>query len=337
MGNHCIVITTINQINDVLNVYARECYERDYDLVIVGDKKTPSDCRIGHRFFYDVEEQMALNFSYPAACPFNHYARKNVGYLIAMARGAELIVDTDDDNFPKEGFWTRKNQKVSTKVVLGSGSEWVNVYSFFSDKKIWPRGYPLELVNMESQYEYSFMGDVDCPIQQGLVDEDPDIDAVYRLTGVLPIYFESTSYSSIALGKNLWSPFNSQNTNWWRDAFPLLYLPAYCSFRMTDIWRSFVAQRICWENGWSILFTRPTAYQIRNQHSLIKDFRDEIPGYLNNFEIAVELGALDLKSGKGNIPENMMRCYELLVHKLKVVGQEELKLLQFWLTDIDSL
>ena len=55
-----------------------------------------------------------------------------------------------------------------------------------------------------------------------------------------------------------WCPFNSQNTAWWRDAVPLLYLPAYCSFRMTDIWRSFVAQRIAWENGWRLLFHEPT-------------------------------------------------------------------------------
>jgi hypothetical protein len=65
----------------------------------------------------------------------------------------------------------------------------------------------------------------------------------------------------VALGAGAWSPFNSQNTAWYPKAYPLLYLPSYCSFRMTDIWRSFVAQRIAWENGWAVLFKSPDVYR----------------------------------------------------------------------------
>ena len=90
---------------------------------------------------------------------------------------------------------------------------------------------------------------VACPIQQGLADGNPDVDAIFRL--VLPLPMNFGRKPPIALCRGAWCPFNSQNTSWWPAAYPLLYLPAYCSFRMTDIWRSFVAQRICWENGWS--------------------------------------------------------------------------------------
>lgn len=83
---------------------------------------------------------------------------------------------------------------------------------------------------------------VECPIQQGLADNNPDVDAIYRLILPFPTIFRKGR--KVALGNNSWSPFNSQNTTWWKKAFPLLYLPSYCSFRMTDIWRSFVAQRI---------------------------------------------------------------------------------------------
>src|SRR5438270_335676 len=75
-----------------------------------------------------------------------------------------------------------------------------------------------------------------CPIQQGLADENPDVDAIYRLAFPLPLTFRTDR--RIALGGSAWCPFNSQNTTWTREAFPLLYLPSYCSFRMTDIWRS---------------------------------------------------------------------------------------------------
>src|SRR6185436_15069807 len=121
------------------------------------------------------------------------------------------------------------------------------------------------------------------PIQQGLADENPDVDAVYRMTSSLPLSFNKRN--PIVLDKNAWCPFNSQNTTWFKEAFPLLYLPSYCSFRMTDIWRSFVAQRIAWSCNWSILFHNATVRQERNEHSLIRDFEDEIPGYLNNARI----------------------------------------------------
>ena len=76
-----------------------------------------------------------------------------------------------------------------------------------------------------------------------------------------------------------------------------MYLPAYCSFRMTDIWRSFVAQRIAWENGWNVLFREATVRQRRNPHDLMRDFRDEVPGYVANREICAALQALELEPG----------------------------------------
>jgi len=175
---------------------------------------------------------------------------------------------------------------------------------------------------------------VNCPIQQGLADENPDVDAVYRLTYPLPMNFEIKN--KLALGKNAWSPFNSQNTYWFKEAFALMYLPSFCSFRMTDIWRSYVAQRISWECGWSVLYHEPTVWQERNAHNLMKDFEDEIPGYSNNFNICKELQALNLKSGQENIYDNLITCYQKLID-INVIGKEEMALLKTWISDISKL
>jgi hypothetical protein len=175
---------------------------------------------------------------------------------------------------------------------------------------------------------------VTCPIQQGLADENPDVDAVYRLTYPLPINFELEA--KLALGKNAWSPFNSQNTYWFKEAFALMYLPSYCSFRMTDIWRSYVAQRIAWECGWSVLYHEPTVWQQRNEHNLMKDFEDEIPGYTNNFNICKELQSIVLKPGQANINENLITCYQKLID-INVIGKEEMILLKAWISDITKL
>lgn len=116
---------------------------------------------------------------------------------------------------------------------------WFNVYSAFTKKNIWPRGFPLELVNpLSSERDFPSPKKVSAPIQQGLANENPDVDAIFRMTMPLPVTFRNES--DVVLGKGVWSPFNSQNTTWFKEAFPLLYLPSYCSFRMTDIWRSFI-------------------------------------------------------------------------------------------------
>ncbi|MHC4221249.1 MAG: STELLO glycosyltransferase family protein, partial [Planctomycetota bacterium] len=127
-----------------------------------------------------------------------------------------------------------------------------------------------------------------------------------------------------------------QNTTWWPEAFELLYLPAYCSFRMTDIWRSFIAQKIAWLNNWAILFHEPTVRQERNEHNLLKDFADEVPGYLNNDNIRQALDSLDLKPGTEKIADNLRSCYEKLI-SMSLIGPDELKLLDVWLEDIQQI
>ena len=105
---------------------------------------------------------------------------------------------------------------------------------------------------------------------------------------------------------------------------------------MTDIWRSYVAQRIAWECGWSVLYHESTVWQERNEHNLMKDFEDEIPGYTNNLKIGKELQSLSLKAGKEHIYENLIACYQKLID-IKVVGQEEMTLLKAWISDLTSL
>jgi hypothetical protein len=105
---------------------------------------------------------------------------------------------------------------------------------------------------------------------------------------------------------------------------------------MTDIWRSFVVQRILWEHQWRLSFRTSTVYQQRNDHSLMRDFEEEIPGYLNNEKIRNTLMELDLRSGAGSHGENLRRCYGALV-KLAVIGHQELPLLNSWITAVESL
>lgn len=284
--------------------------------------------------FWSVERQHQSGLEYAAACPTRHYARKNIGYLIAIQQGAQTIIETDDDNFPREEFWQTRERRPQL-AVSPENHGWLNVYGLYSKTLLWPRGLPLDAIQQPLPDVQTWKTQAaDCPIQQGLADENPDVDAIYRLLLPLPQNFDGRP--PVALARGTWCPFNSQNTRWWRDAFPLLYLPAYCSFRMTDIWRSFVAQRIAWENGWSLLFHKATVWQDRNDHSLMRDFEDEVPGYLHNRDLCDQLGALSLKPGADGIPDNLRQCYEVFIRK-GVVESRELPLLDLWLKDLKTV
>lgn len=325
-----LVITSISPPNPVLMSYAEESRRNDVDFIVIGDVKSPPDFNLAGCDFWSIQRQRELGFQLAKTLPERHYARKNLGYLVAMERGAGIIIETDDDNFPKEAFWQKRSAFQAANLVEQAG--WINVYRYFTDAPVWPRGFPLEYtMNQVVSLEFFPERESYCPIQQGLADGNPDVDAIYRLVMPLPVYFSARP--RLILSKGSWSPFNSQNTTWFKEAFPLLYIPSYCSFRMCDIWRSFVASRICWANGWGLLFVGPTVWQERNEHNLLKDLEDELPGYLHNAHICTVLENLDIKSGPRYISENMMRCYRALV-EIGMVGVKELNLLNDWFDDI---
>lgn len=328
-----VVITSINKPGSTLELVAEGCRKLGYQFIVIGDEASPVEFQLEGCRFYSLPEQRELDSRFARSCPTKHYARKNIGYLLAMRGGANVILDLDDDCIPNENFWHERNRHQTPHINSGAG--WVNVYRYFSETGIWPRGFPLDRINDPVRsFDTLPIAEVDCPIQQGLSNGDPDVDAVCRLT--MPVTQIFRSDRRLALKTGSWSPFNSQNTSWWAAAFPLLYLPAFCSFRMTDIWRSFVAQRIAWTNDWAILFHEPTTTQERNPHDLMRDFADEVPGYLRNHAICESLGKLELKTGLENLHDNLRRCYAELVG-MGVVDQRELALLEAWIEDCRNI
>lgn len=327
-----LIVTSISEPNAPLKALAEGSEANNFNFLLTGDTKSPDNFELPDCRFYGIDRQRELDFSFARACPEKHYARKNIGYLIAISEGAGIIKETDDDNFPMKDFWETDSPDCRVRTAEDCG--WVNIYRYFSSEYIWPRGFALEEIKNEvPRIEDLEKREIICPVQQGLADDNPDVDALYRLMFSLPQKFRDSE--DIALGKGSRCPFNSQNTTWYPEAFPLLYLPAYCSFRMTDIWRSFVAQKILHAGDMGVLFHKPTVTQQRNEHDLMKDFYDEISGYLNNGKIVRELNKLPLKSGIENIRENIILCYRKLI-EMSLVGEQELDLLDKWFDDLEN-
>lgn len=316
---------------------AERAREHQLQWVVVGDRKGPAEFDLPPAEFVPVDQQAELPFALARLLPEKHYARKNLGYLLAMARDVECIYETDDDNAPLPAWVPRPLEVDGRRVHRKSDAPWINVYEAYSSDHIWPRGLPIDTVRRRLRDDF-YLGRMPvrqaAPIQQGLANGSPDVDAVWRLVLGHDVTFNDGP--NLLLPAGMWCPFNSQNTWWWRSVFPLLYLPSYCSFRMTDIWRSFIAQRCLWELGHELEFHAADVHQERNEHNLMRDFCDENVGYLRNDEIRQLLEAAPLRRGADQLLPNIERCYDILAREA-VVGPEEPALVRAWLDDCEAL
>ena len=327
MNKNCsLVITSIASAeNKALQKFAQGCHINGIPFIVIGDSSSPDNFFIKNCDFWSLKRQNTLPFEIVKNLPVKNYARKNIGYLLAMSNGSEIIIESDDDNFPKSEFWLDRG-RFGIQEIKTPG--WINIYQYFTNNDIWPRGFPLEMLQKPKDQKIQKNHSKNpSTIQQSLADKNPDVDAIYRLTHSLPLTFKTRT--PISIGFNCWCPINSQNTTWFKEAFPLLYLPSYCSFRMTDIWRGFIAQRIAWNYKWVISFHNASVYQKRNKHNLLIDFQEEIPGYLNNNKIIKDLQNMKLK---GSIYNNLILCYKMMIDK-GYLDSKEMNLVKAWVRD----
>lgn len=317
-----IIITSINGITEAVRKFAdiSDCH-----VVVVGDRNT---MKYEHPnvTYLDVSDQVELPFASTYTTPYNHYSRKNLGYLYAINKGADLIYDTDDDTIPYTDWSTRE----FTCSNLVGGTKVINPFAMFTDQIIWPRGLPLSNINdYTDKYVFenvpSFIG-----VWQGLIDGDSDFDAIYRLTSNEKVVFDKMD--DIAIDKHSYAPFNTQSTLWNPEMSVLMYIPISVDFRFTDILRGYVAQRVMWSYGFKIGFHCPNTFQVRNEHDYFKDFLGELSMYQNVPKVIDLLNSMELAGHK--LDDDLLSVYIRLV-ELGVCGQAELQNLQNWINDIN--
>lgn len=319
-----IIITTINEKTRAVAAFENM---PDWHTIVVGDQKSKPIRNSESLTFLSLEDQRKLGFRLGENLPLNHYTRKNIGYLYAIREGADIIYDTDDDNVPYPD-WKAEDSRCEN--ILQSQDLWINVYRYFTRDYIWPRGFPLDLINQEQAITVKKTPPVRIGVWQGLTDIDPDVDAIYRLVLNKPVTFEARA--AIALPVDKFCPFNSQNTLWFREAFPFLYLPAKTSFRFTDILRGLIAQRLMWLSGMQLGFHKATVYQKRAPHNLMDDFTDEVECYLSATTIVNALQEVDYA---GNPLDNLFLAYKRL-HADRLINADEMLHLDAWRKDLEQ-
>lgn len=282
MNKKFIVITSINHPTEAVIEFSKW---PGWTTIVVGDRKSPQNWDCDNVVYLSIDQQLELYPAFSKYIPENTYVRKMLGYLYAIEKGAIAIFESDDDNIPFDNAFEIVNSDIdgvlSTLPLLKSETGWANIYDYFGAPSCWPRGYPLSL--LKSGHNYELIGatnDISPVVVQYLADEDPDVDAIYRMTIGGEVYFSKNR--RCAMAPATFTPFNSQATLWTSSAFPLMFLPVGIKDRVTDILRGFIALSCLWKKNKTLAISSPIVYQIRNEHNLLSDFIAEQDLYINS-------------------------------------------------------
>ena len=67
--------------------------------MVIGDTKTPH-ITLKNGEYIPAKAQNSLGFKCVEMIPWNLIQRRNIGYLVALRNGADVIATIDDDNIP---------------------------------------------------------------------------------------------------------------------------------------------------------------------------------------------------------------------------------------------
>jgi hypothetical protein len=275
-----IVTTTINQPTEAIEKFQAM---PDWDLVVIGDKKTPSDYHLDRGIYVTPEEQEKYDPALSEAIGWNCIQRRSFGFLWAKDMQADIVAVVDDDNIPLPGW--------GEELLVGREVE-VNYYhtaapafdpvGATNHSELWHRGFPLQLLP-QRDYSCATRKRVRVDIQADFWNGDPDIDAICRMEHAPECRFDADCFP---MASNKLGPFNSQNT-----FLSAACLGSYFMFphvgRMDDIWASYYLQG----KGYRAVWNKASVYQQRNVHDAVRDMKQEYLGYEHNLKLIQDVAA----------------------------------------------
>jgi hypothetical protein len=304
-AEHALVLTTIADpvlLEGYVDNFRAYGHLSDVRVFVIPDVKTPATAYArcaalrsrGLRIecpTLDEQDAFLSRVNFPVdEIPRGSDNRRNVGYLMALASGAEILVSIDDDNFcPTEGDYLGAHavvtQPAATAEVLESASGWFNICELLTlepPRCVYPRGFPYFARHKPAACTSSAQTAV-VRINAGLWLGDPDLDAPTWMAA--PVKAKSFSNRCVVLGPQTWSPINSQNTALHRDAVVAYYFvrmgPALAGFpidRFGDIFSGYFVLACALHLGFAARFGTPAAQHRRNSHNYIRDAAQEIAG-----------------------------------------------------------
>ena len=277
--------------------------QSEVTIFVIGDHKTPRQVwetaeksrsqgfRVECPELAEQEEFLARIGTPQDFIPYDSDNRRNVGFLMALERGCEVLISIDDDNFclPATDFFGEHHVvgSLGNDNRIMSSDGWFNICSLLRGPEgtaVFPRGFPYSAQSTPRTVEFA-RGESPLPIAMnaGLWLDEPDVDAVYRLCCRPKIAaFEG---SSVLLGPDVWSPINTQNTALTREAALTYYyvrmgfpLKGLSIDRFGDILSGYLTQKCIKHIGHGVRVGTPIVDHRRTPHNLFKDLYHELAG-----------------------------------------------------------
>jgi hypothetical protein len=319
-----IVVTTIFEprfIAGYLDSITAHGHLEDTELIVIGDRKTPATVaaacvqarnrglRVRNPSLAEQEAFIGRFAAMRDRIPYDSDNRRNIGFLMALEGGADILVSIDDDNYCLAG-----NDFVGEHAVAGtqctapevSGDDgWFNIGTMLRGTpsvEIFPRGFPYAARDRQRVVRLGEPVTRHVAVNAGLWLSDPDVDAISRLA--LAPRIAATDDESVLLGAATWSPINTQNTALSRDAVAAYYyvrmgysLGGMTIDRYGDILSGYFVQRCAKSLGHAIRIGSPVADHRRTPHNLFKDLYHELAGMVIVEELLPWLMELRISAG----------------------------------------
>jgi hypothetical protein len=216
-------------------------------------------------------------------------------------------------------------------MITEQNGSWMNIFKYFTNNAhIWPRGYPLSLIKTQPNFLIQ-QTDIKPSIINGLVENDPDVDALFRIicNHEKGVVWEKNR--TVIIDNTNVCPFNTQNTFWVNmDIFIGLLIPSSVSFRYCDILRGIISNILLKKTNNYMMYTSPNVIQNRNEHNLINDFKSEYEMYIHNENILnyIEKGLECIEAS------DIKTILQLIYHNLyfnDVIKLEDIHILNKWI------
>jgi hypothetical protein len=315
MSRKVAIVTTTIFEPAFLPGYERSIRRGGWDqattLFVIPDRKTPASVAAAAvdatRRGLDVRcPDLAAQDAFLASCapapdfvPYDSDNRRNVGFLMALEAGCDVLISIDDDNYVPEGtdfvggHLDAVGEDVAACLSRGDAARahgaWFNACEMLdlaTPVKIFPRGFPYKARGLHGEVPPDGVAAPPAgriAINAGLWREDPDVDAVTRLA--LAPRVVAVRSPSVVLGPGVWTPINTQNTGLTREAAEAYYyvrmgyrVGGLKLDRFGDILSGYFVQKCAKHLGEAIRFGTPVVDHRRTPHDLLKDLYHELAG-----------------------------------------------------------
>lgn len=306
-----IVVTTIFEPEwlrgylDNLRAHGREA---ETTIRIICDRKTPASVHAaavaaGEEGFnvdcptLDEQTEFLRRIGAPEGfIPWDTDNRRNIGFLRAWESGADVLISIDDDNycladsdFVGEHHSVGGRADVHGNARWACGEDWFNICDRLRPETpmaLHARGFPYAARGNAAATPEPLPADAASTriaVNAGLWTEDPDVDALSRLT--LGPRITGADSQPVILAPETWSPINTQNTGLLRDAIPAYWyvrmgypLQGLQIDRFGDILSGYFVQKCAKHLGDGVRIGGPVAEHRRTPHNLFKDLYHELAG-----------------------------------------------------------